>query len=103
MPGPRPEATLSFTLPIEEPPGGCSMEIWPLHSEAIPLGFDTLKYAASHPSQRLQYTRGHMVVHDGLLLHTRSTQFVRGVHPEGYRITFQGHGAKVSGGWKLYW
>jgi hypothetical protein len=101
LPGPRPQETLSFTLPIQEPAGGCSMEIWPLHSDAIPRGFDTLKYSASHPSQRLQYTRGRMVVHDGLLLHAIGHSSVAA--PEGYRITFQGHGAKVPGGWKLYW
>jgi hypothetical protein len=101
MPGARPEETLSFTLPIQEPPDGCSLEIWPVHSDAILRGFDALKYAASRPPQTLRYTRGRMVVHDGLLLHAIGHASVAA--PEGYRITFQGHGVKVSGGWKLYW
>jgi len=101
LPGERPAETLSFTLPIQEPPGGCSLEIWPVHSGAIPSGFDALKYAASHPSQTLRYTHGRVVVHDGLLLHAIGHALAPA--PEGYRITFQGHGAKVSGGWKLYW
>jgi hypothetical protein len=101
MQGGRPEGTLSFTLPIQEPLGGCSLEIWPAHHDAIPRGFDAAKYAASHPSQTLWYTPGRMVVHDGLLLHAIGRASV--VAPKGYRITYQGHGAKLPGGWKLYW
>jgi hypothetical protein len=99
--GARPQETLSFTLPIQNPPGGCSLEIWPVHSGSIPIGFNALKYAASHPSQTVRYTPGRMVVHDGLLLHAIGHTSLAA--PKGYRITFQGHGAKVSSGWKLYW
>jgi hypothetical protein len=101
MPGQRPEQTLSFTLPIEEPLGGCSLEIWPVHADMVPPGFDALKYAASVPSQTLQYARGQMVVHDGLLLHAIGRASI--ARPNGYRITLQGHGVRVFGGWKLYW
>ena len=101
MPGCHPEETLSFTLPIEEPLGGCSLEIWPIHGNAIQPGFDALKYAANCPSQTLRYVRGRMVVHDGLLLHAIGHASI--ATPQGHRITFQGHGAKVSGTWKLYW
>jgi hypothetical protein len=48
MPGCRPEETLSLTLPIEEPVGGCSLELWPVRNNAIQQGFDALKYAASY-------------------------------------------------------
>lgn len=101
MPGCRPGETLSFTLSIEEPPNGSSLEIWPMHCNAIQPGFDALKYAASCPSQMLRYTRGLMVVHEGLLLHAIGRASI--ATPQGYRITFQGHGAEVSGNWKLYW
>jgi hypothetical protein len=101
MPGHRPEETLSFTLPIEEPSGGCSLEIWPIHRDAIEAGFDALRFAADRPSQTLRYVPGHMLVHDGLLLHAIGRASV--TNPQGYRITFQGHGAKVFGQWKLYW
>jgi hypothetical protein len=101
MPGRRPEETLSFTLPIEEPMGGSSLEIWPIHADAIQPGLDIRKYAANRPSQTLRYERGRMVVHDGLLLHAIGCASI--ATPKGYRITFQGHGAKVSGSWKFYW
>jgi hypothetical protein len=100
-PGCRPAETLSFTLPIEEPSGGCSLEIWPVHCNSVPLDFDARKYAASSRSKTLRYSRGLMVVHDGLLLHAIGVGSVAA--PVGYRITFQGHGVRVSEGWKLYW
>lgn len=97
----RPERTLSFTLSIEEPSGGCSLAIWPIHFDTIQPGFDALRYAASRLSQTLQYRRGHMVVHDGLLLHAIGRGSIAA--PKGNRITFQGHGARMSESWKLYW
>jgi hypothetical protein len=101
MPRCRPEETLSFTLPIEEPAGGCSLAIWPMHFDAVHPGFDALSYAARRPPQTLPYTRGHMLVHDGLLLHAIGRAST--ATPKGYRITFQGHGAKAAENWKLYW
>jgi hypothetical protein len=101
MPGRPPEETVSFTLLIEEPSGGSSMEIWPVHSNAIHRAFDALQYAAAYPSQTLRYSRGYMVVHDGLLLHAIGRASIAA--PKGHRITFQGHGARVSDDWKLYW
>jgi hypothetical protein len=101
MPGRRPEKTLSFTLPIEEPTGGSALEIWPVHCDAVRPDFDALKYAATNPSQTLRYVLGQMVVQDGLLLHAIGCSSI--ATPKGYRITFQGHGAKDSEGWKLYW
>ena len=101
MPGCRPEETLSFTLLIDEPSGGSSMEIWPAHHNAVHAGFNALQHAATYPSQTLRYSRGHMLVHDGLLLHAIGRASIAA--PKGHRITFQGHGTKFSHGWKLYW
>jgi len=101
MPGRPPEESLSFTLPVEEPSGGSSLAIWPVHSNMIRPDFDVRTYAAGHPSQTVQYSRGQMVVHDGLLLHAIGRASI--ATPEGYRITFQGHGVRFSGRWKLYW
>jgi hypothetical protein len=101
MPGCQPEETLSFTLLIEEPSGGSSLEVWPAHRNAVRADFNALQYASTNPSQTLLYSRGHMVVHDGLLLHAIGRASIAA--PKGHRITFQGHGAKGSRGWKLYW
>jgi hypothetical protein len=101
MAGSSPDETLSFTLLIEEPLGGASLEIWPAMCSHLLLGFDALKYAASHPSQTLRYRRGHMLVHNGLLLHAIGLASVP--RPKGRRITFQGHGVRIAQGWKLYW
>jgi len=101
MPGCQPEETLSFTLPIEQPSGGSSLEIWPVHSSNVVPGLDARQYASKCPSQTLRYSRGYMVVHDGLLLHAIGGASI--ATPEGHRITFQGHGIKTSGSWKLYW
>jgi hypothetical protein len=101
MPGQRPEKSLSFTLPVEEPSGGSSLAIWPVRCDTARPEFDARAYAAGHSPQTLQYSRGQMVVHDGLLLHAIGCAGV--ARPEGYRITFQGHGVRFSGRWKLYW
>lgn len=101
MPGPPPEETLSFTLLVEEPSGGSSMEIWPAHKNAVRANFNALQYAAAQPSTTLRYSRGYMVVHDGLLLHAIGRASIAA--PKGTRITLQGHGARTSEGWKFYW
>ena len=64
-------------------------------------GIDVLKYAAAHASKTIRYSQGHMILHDGLLLHAIGVSSV--AKPEGYRITFQGHGVRVGPNWKLYW
>ena len=97
----RPEETLSFTLPIEEPSGGCSLEIWPVHCDMVSPETDILEWAATHSSQTLWYSRGQMVVHDGLLLHAIGLSSL--ATPVGSRLTFQGHGIKAGRQWKLYW
>jgi glutathione synthase/RimK-type ligase-like ATP-grasp enzyme len=101
MPGPRPDETLSFTLPLEEPLGGASLDLWPLHHDVVHEGFDVMKFAASHSAETVRYSRGRMLLHDGLRLHAIGQASI--AKPEGYRITLQGHGAKNSGIWRLYW
>jgi hypothetical protein len=53
IPGCVPTGTLSFTLPIEEPTGGASMEIWPFrYADAWRLGISALTYASQNVSEK---------------------------------------------------
>jgi hypothetical protein len=102
MPGHVPAETLSFTLPIEEPSGGATMAIWRYRYEgAVKLRFPAPQYASSHPPQTVTYSRGRIVVHDGLILHAIGRSSAAA--PAGLRITMQGHGVKLARGWLLYW
>ena len=102
VPGCTPSGTLSFTLPVREPSGGASMEIWHTrYQEAVRLGFVATKYAATHPSQTVRYSLGRIVVHDGYVLHAIGRAGVAA--PKGLRITLQGHGVRLPQGWMLYW
>lgn len=102
IPGLEPMATLSFTLPIEEPSGGASLEIWHLrYKEAVELGLSASEYALNHAPQVVRYVRGRMVVVDGLSLHAIGGS--REPAPRGFRITLQGHGVLLPQGWLLYW
>jgi hypothetical protein len=97
-----PTGTLSFTLAVEEPTGGASMALWNArYQDALALGFAAGTYASKHPWRALPYTRGRMVVHDGMILHAVGP--ARGRAPQGVRITLQGHGVRSSKGWLLYW
>ncbi len=97
-----PAGTLSFTVPIEQPTGGASMEVWhTTYDGALRLGTSARSYAARHPSQRVPYVRGRMVVHDGLVLHAIGRAGVPA--PSGHRVTLQGHGIQTPEGWILYW
>jgi hypothetical protein len=102
VPGCVPKGTLSFTLLVEEPLGGASMEIWHLrYRAALRAGISASEYASSRVSQRLWYHRGGMVVHDGLVLHAIGRGAA--LEPKGFRITLQGHGLRMPQGWMLYW
>jgi hypothetical protein len=102
MPGHVPSATLSFTLPIEEPPGGASMAFWNYrYEDAVRSCSPGVEHALSHPRQTLTYALGRMVVHDGLILHAIGSSSV--TSPVGLRITLQGHGIRLPQGWLLYW
>jgi|HubBroStandDraft_1064217.scaffolds.fasta_scaffold00005_100 hypothetical protein len=94
--------TLSFTVPIELPSGGASMEVWHFrHEDALEQRVGAREYAAAHPSQRVPYAPGRMVINDGRMLHAIG----RGTDPNpfGRRITLQGHGIETPDGWLLYW
>jgi hypothetical protein len=102
IPGEIPRGTLSFTLPIEEPTGGCSLSIWKTRYEhAVRRGFTAVEYASRHAPQTIAYTPGRIVIHDGCILHAIGRSSVAA--PEGFRITLQGHGFRTSRGWLLYW
>jgi hypothetical protein len=98
----EPQATLSFTLPIERPRGGACLAVWPVrYADAVRFGYAACDYAARHPWQRVVYERGRIVIHDGHVLHAIGP--ASDPAPRGYRITLQGHGVRMPTGWMLYW
>ena len=101
-PGCQPDATLSFTVAIQQPPNGAAMEVWPLHyAEAVGIAMPVTTWAASHPSRRLAYTNGGITIHDGNILHAIGSRSPG--EPPGRRLTLQGHGLQMNGSWILYW
>ena len=97
-----PEATLSFTLPIELPRQGGSMWLWPLRFEDVSaMGMSVVEYALSTPPSIWNYDVGALYVHDGFDLHAigRTEAPADG----GRRITLQGHGIRRHDVWDLYW
>jgi hypothetical protein len=101
-PGHEPQATLSFTLPIEQPNSGACLAVWPFrYMDAVRLGYAACDYAAQNPWQRVAYEPGRIVVHDGYVLHAIGPR--AGAAPNEYRITLQGHGVRMPAGWMLYW
>jgi hypothetical protein len=102
IPGKVPKQTLSFTLPVELPLGGASLQIWRVrYQQALRREFSAPDYASRHPSRTVRYRRGRILVHDGLTLHGIGHGSV--ARPKGFRITLQGHGVRSSKGWMLYW
>lgn len=92
---------LTFTLPIEEPSSGSSLEMWDLRPEGhAEIDYQHKEYARTHPSKTLPYALGRMFIHDGLNLHAMGR-----VPPgcKGRRMTLQGHAFKTAQGWLLYW
>ena len=97
-----PDQTMSFTLLVEEPSGGASMEIWHArYRDKVELGFSARQYAKKYPPQIVRYTRGRLLVHDGLVLHAIGRSSLP--NPRGLRVTLQGHGLRMPQGWMLYW
>lgn len=106
FPGQVPEATLSFTVLIEQPTGGAGLALWPLRREEMSaLGKRTARplreFARQNPCERFVYTRGQMMLFDGMLLHAADGPYVSA--PSGRRITLQGHGFRNEGQWTIYW
>ena len=102
LPGVTPEASLSFTLTIEEPAGGAAMEFWDFrYEDAQRTKTTAFAFASTQPSRFFKYEPGHILVHDGLDLHAIARGLVKS--PSGFRITLQGHGVLLPDGWLLYW
>ncbi len=103
-PGCTPEATVSFTLPLEQPSGGAGLAVWPLDcAEAVERNMseaDLLDFATQNAYERVSYETGRMILHDGLMLHAAMGG---GTGPRGQRITLQGHGIRHRGRWTIYW
>lgn len=92
---------LTFTIPVEEPSAGSSLEMWELRPEGhAEIGYEHKRYARSHPSRTIPYALGRIATHDGLNLHAM------GAIPSGTtgrRMTLQGHAFPTDRGWLLYW
>ncbi len=92
--------TISYTVVIEQPTGGASLEVWPLRFSQN-MTATARDYAESHASRRLAYETGSVTIHDGHVLHAIGLS--ESPNPRGRRITLQGHGALIDGVWMLYW
>lgn len=102
LPGVAPEATLSFTVLLEAPTGGATLELWPLdYADVADLEISVAEFAATHVSYRWVYALGELALHDGLVLHAIGT--ADDPAPVGRRITLQGHGVRLDGAWSIYW
>lgn len=92
---------LTFTIPIEEPSSGSSLEMWDLRPEGhAEIGYEHKEYARTHPSKNVPYALGRIFTHDGLNLHAMGP-----IPPgtTGRRVTLQGHAFRTERGWLLYW
>lgn len=63
--------------------------------------FDSKALAKSVRPETIEYTKGALVLHDGLSLHSIGRSMVSS--PRGLRLTFQGHAILLQGRWVLYW
>jgi hypothetical protein len=101
-PGLNPEGMLSFTLAVEAPTGGAGLAMWPLRWDEFKPSFrEAHPWVLQQPPQVVQYALGWLVLHDGLLLHSIGAPGI--ARATGHRITFQGHGIRWGGRWRLYW
>lgn len=92
---------LTFTVPIQEPSSGSSLEMWDLRPEGhAEINYEHKKYAHAHPSKTVHYALGRIFTHDGLNLHAMG-QIAPGT--TGRRMTLQGHAFRSERGWLLYW
>ncbi len=92
---------LTFTVPIEEPSSGSSLEMWDLRPEGhAEIHYEHKEFARTHPSKTVPYSLGRIFTHDGLNLHAMG-QIPPGTI--GRRMTLQGHAFRNERGWLLYW
>lgn len=107
VPGVTPDATISFTLPLQQPSGGAGLAIWQLRREDMlqqrrsGVRQSVRTFARQNPCERMKYTTGQMIMFDGYLLHAIDSPHVP--TPDGQRITLQGHGIRTNGRWTIYW
>ena len=96
-----PAAPLTFTIPIEEPSHGSSLEVWDLRPEGhAEIEYEHVPYARTHPSKTVAYAVGRIFTHDGLNLHAIGKV---PTGSRGRRMTLQGHAFRMEKGWLLYW
>jgi hypothetical protein len=96
------DATLSFTVAIEQPPDGAAMDVWPLrYADAVLINVPVTEWAETRPPHRMAYADGGITVHDGDILHAIGSRSAG--EPGGRRLTLQGHGIFLDGAWILYW
>ena len=94
--------TLTFTVPIELPIGGASLETWPINLQSLRrLNVSTQHFTSKYQSQMIEYHCGRAVLHDGLILHALGR--APGGKACGMRITLQGHSVRLPQGWMIYW
>ncbi|HEV3000644.1 MAG TPA: hypothetical protein VGW75_07885 [Solirubrobacteraceae bacterium] len=103
----RADGAISFTLPIAVPSSGSGLDTWNLEPadyermarRGLTDHFDRFKDRKVMTSYR--YEPGRLVLQHGLVLHRISGSGEGG--PDDRRVTFQGHGLRIDGTWRLYW
>jgi hypothetical protein len=96
------EETLSFTLLVEAPSCGAFLAVWPLTYRDSIANIGTISKSAEEMKPYfLQYQLGHVLWHDGMILHALAPSGSDSC--VGHRITLQGHGVRGKGTWLLYW
>jgi hypothetical protein len=96
------EATMSFTLPLQQPSGGASLAVWSLrYEDVVQRNLSGQDFAVQHPCEQVSYQTGRMILHDGFVLHAIGAPGCSA--PKGRRITLQGHGIRREGRWTIYW
>jgi hypothetical protein len=100
-------ATLSFTIPIQVPAAGASLEHWPVDFDEIRRLIDAGEIAGiadaerRFPMETVAYEPGRACLQHGLPLHRMGA--ISEVGPTDRRITLQGHAADVGDRWLAYW
>lgn len=97
------DALVSFTLPVALPEAGGSIDIWPLRQADLAGldGADAARAVDATPMVSLPHRVGHMVVHDGDILHRIAP--APAITPTDRRYTLQGHIARCGSVNYWYW
>jgi hypothetical protein len=100
-------ATLSYTVPIQVPEAGASLDYWPVDFAEVRRLIEAgelvgVADAERHfPMRTVQYEPGKACLQYGLPLHRMGA--ISRVAPTDHRITMQGHAALVGDRWIAYW